>query len=321
MRRSTVAFALAAVLAAPAAAQEVKYYQLEKGDYAHDVAVAPDGRVWFAGQKKGVAGLLDPATGKIERYPLGPKSAPHGVIVGPDGAPWFTDGGQNAIVRLDPATKQVKVWPLPPERMPYTNLNTPAFDGKGRIWFTGQNGIYGRLDPKSGEMKVWDAPKGRGPYGIAATAKGDIWWVSLAGSYLATVDLETGVPTVIEPPTKDQGARRVWPDSRGRLWVAEWNSGNVSVYDPAAKSWKMWKLPGEKPRTYSVWVDPDDKVWLTEWTANAIVMFDPATEKFQSFPSDRPAANIRQMLGRKGEAWGGESGTDRIVVVKTKPSS
>ena len=196
----------------------------------------PSGEVWFAGQRKGIAGRLDPATGQIERIPLGKNSAPHGVIIGPDGAPWFTDGGQNAIVRVDPASKEVKVWPLPPERMPYTNLNTAAFDGKGRIWFTGQNGIYGRLDPKTGDMKVWDAPKGRGPYGITGTPKGDIWFVSLAGSYLANVDLETGSATVYEPPTKDQGARRVWSDSKGRLWVSEWNSGNVSVYDPAARA-------------------------------------------------------------------------------------
>jgi virginiamycin B lyase len=238
------------------------------------------------------------------------------VIIGPDGAPWFTDGGQNAIVRVDPATKAVKVWPLPPERMPYTNLNTAAFDGKGRIWFTGQNGIYGRLDPKTGEMKVWDAPKGRGAYGITGTPSGNIWFVSLAGSYLANVDLESGAATVFEPPTKDQGARRVWSDSKGRLWISEWNSGNVSVYDPAAKSWRQWKLPGEKPRTYAVWVDPDDKVWLTDWTANAVVRFDPETEKFQSFPSDRPNSNVRQMLGRKGEAWIAESGTERIRVIR-----
>ena len=132
------------------AAQGSKYYDLAKGDYPHDVAVGPKGEVWFAGQKAGIAGRLDPATGQIERIALGKNSAPHGVIVGPDGAPWFTDGGQNAIVRVDPATKEVKVWPLPPERMPYTNLNTAAFDGKGRIWFTGQNGIYGRLDPEVG---------------------------------------------------------------------------------------------------------------------------------------------------------------------------
>jgi virginiamycin B lyase len=103
--------------------------------------------------------------------------------------------------------------------MPYTNLNTAAFDGKGRIWFTGQNGIYGRLDPTAGDMKVWDAPKGRGPYGITGTPRGDIWFVSLAGNYLANVDLENGAATVYEPPTKDQGARRVWSDSKGRLWI------------------------------------------------------------------------------------------------------
>jgi virginiamycin B lyase len=185
--------------------------------------------------------------------------------------------------------------------VPYANLNTAAFDGKGHIWFTGQHGIYGRLDPMAGDMKVWDAPRGRGPYGITGTPSGDIWFVSLAGSYLANVDLETGAATVYEPPTKDQGARRVWSDSKGRLWISEWNSGNVSVYDPTEKSWKQWKLPGEKPRTYAVWVDPDDKVWLSEWAANAIVRFDPATEKFESFPSNRKNANVRQMLGRKGE--------------------
>jgi virginiamycin B lyase len=66
-------------------------------------------------------------------------------------------------VRLDPATREVKVWPLPPARKD-AELNTAAFDRSGRIWFTGQAGIYGRLDPKSGQMRIWDAPKGRGPH-------------------------------------------------------------------------------------------------------------------------------------------------------------
>ena len=91
----------------------------------------------------------------------------------------------------------------------------------------------------------------------------------------------------------------MWSDSEGRLWVSEWNSGNVSVYDPIAKSWKQWLLPGKRPRTYAVWVDADDKVWLSDWGANAIVRFDPVTERFESFPSDRPGSNVRQMLGRK----------------------
>src|SRR5215468_4737379 len=255
--------ALLLVLASPAAAAEVQYFNVPQGDHPHDVAPAPDGTVWYTGQHDGVLGRLDPNTGQVERIPLGRGSAPHGVIIGPDGAAWVTDGGLNAIVRVDPATREVKTWKLPKDRA-NANLNTAAFDGRGRIWFTGQSGIYGRLDPKTGEMRVWDAPKGHGPYGITATPKGDIWFVSLAGSYLANADLETGAATVYEPPTRNQGARRVWSDSKGRLWISEWNSGNVSVYDPVGKSWRQWKLPDNKPQTYAVWVDPDDKVWLSD---------------------------------------------------------
>ena len=205
-----------------AGAAEVKYFPVQAGDHPHDVAPAPDGTVWYTGQLTGVLGRLDPKTGGVERIPLGKGSAPHGVIVGPDGAAWVTDGGQNAIVRVDPISKEVKAWPLPASRGG-ANLNTAAFDGKGRIWFTGQTGIYGRLDPATGKMDVWDAPKGVGPYGITATPSGDIYYVSLAGSFLGKPDLETGETMVIEPKTKDAGTRRVWSDSKGRLWVSEWN--------------------------------------------------------------------------------------------------
>jgi streptogramin lyase len=43
---------------------------------------------------------------------------------------------------------------------------------------------------------------------------------------------------------------------------------------------------------------------------------DPATEKFESFPSNRKNANVRQVLGRKGETWIAESGTERIRVIR-----
>jgi virginiamycin B lyase len=244
---------------------------------------------------------------------LGPGSAPHGVIVGPDGAPWITDGGQNAIVRVDPKTRAVRKWPLPRDTG-YTNLNTLTFDRKGRVWFTGQSGFYGRLDIAANDVKVWKAPGGRGPYGIATTPGGDVYYASLAGNHIARIDTETGEAKVIEPPTKEQGARRVWSDSRGRIWVSYWNTGHVGLYDPTTQGWREWKLPGNA-HTYSVWVDDKDKVWLTDWSANAIVKFDPVTEKFESFPSTRANADVRQMLGRSGEAWGAESDVDRLVMV------
>jgi virginiamycin B lyase len=297
-------------------AQTVRYYAVPSGAHPHDVAPAPDGSVWYTAQHQGALGRLDPATGKTEHIALGRGSAPHGVIVGPDGAAWVTDSGLNAIVRVDAKTRAVKVFALP-EGTPYVNVNTAAFDGKGVLWWTGQSGYYGSVNPASGEGRVWPAPRGRGPYGITGTPGGDIYYVSLAGSHLARIDTATGAATVIEPPTPNQGARRVWSDSKGRLWISEWLSGQVSVYDPSNKQWKQWK-PAERSRIYAVFVDDRDIVWLTEWESNAIVRFDPASERFTSFPSDKSGAQVRQILGRPGEMWGAESGTDRLVVVETR---
>jgi virginiamycin B lyase len=324
MNRRHFLAATAAALTAPAlfrnaSASEgpfrVKYFPVPDASRSRDVTACSDGAtMWFNCQGNGKLGRLDPRDGSYKLTDLGPGSAPHGVIVGPDGAAWVTDGGQNAIVRVDNDHK-VTVFKLPIKD--YTNLNTGVFDKTGIYWFTGQSGYHGRLDPKSGDITVFKSPGGAGPYGITVTPKGDIWYASLAGSHIARIDLKTGTPTVVEPVTPNQGARRVWSDSKGRIWVSEWNSGNVSVHDPANGSWRTWRLPGQRPRTYSVYVDDRDKVWLTDFGANAIVRFDPVTEKFDAFPSDKPNANVRQMDGRPGQAWGGESGTNRLVMIET----
>ena len=231
-------------------------FPLPPGSRPHDVAPALDGGVWYTAQGSGRLGWLDPTSGEVREIALGVGSRPHGVIVGPDGAPWVTDGGLNAIVRVDPATDEVRTFPLPADR-PDTNLNTATFDGDGVLWFTGQNGVYGRLDPASGAMEVFDAPRGRGPYGIATTPGGGVYYASLAGSYVGRIDIETGALEVIEPPTPAQGARRVWADSAGRIWVSEWNAGQIAVYDPENGEWREWKLPGAAPRAYGVYVDED----------------------------------------------------------------
>jgi virginiamycin B lyase len=294
-------------------------YPVPPASRPHDVAPAPEGGVvWYVAQGSGELGRLDPTTGETRHIPLGQGSAPHGVIVGPDGAPWITDGGLNAIVRVDPETEAVQSFPLPAETG-YANLNTAAFDGQGILWFTGQSGVYGRLDPATGQLEVFEAPRGRGPYGIDSTPAGEVYYASLAGSHIAQIDRETGAARPIDPPTAGQGARRVWSDSQGRIWVSEWNAGQMALYNPATGEWREWRLPGDQPMPYAVYVDDQDMVWLSDFGANAIVRFDPATETFEVFPLPSPGANVRQILGRPGEVWGAESGTDKLVVIHTAP--
>jgi virginiamycin B lyase len=303
---------------AAAADQTVRLqeYPVPVGSHPHDVAPSSDGTVWYTAQASGRLGLLDPDTGRTREIPLGEGSAPHGVIVGPDGAPWITDGGLNAIVRVDPATGAVRRFPLPADR-PAVNLNTASFDRHGVLWFTGQGGVYGSVDPDSGRLRSFDAPGGAGPYGITTTPAGDVYYASLAGSHIARIDLATGKATRLDPPTRDQGARRVWSDSKGRLWVSEWNAGRLGRYDPAADRWQEWRLPGRSPQPYAVYVDDRDLVWLSDFGANALVRFDPSTERFTGFPLPTAEARVRQLLGRPGELWGAESAVDKLVVART----
>ena len=201
-----LAAVLAIAVALPAAAEEVRVesFAVPDGAHPHDVAPAPDGTVWYTAQYQGALGRLDPATGETEQVPLGDGSRPHGVIVGPKGLAWVTDGGLNAIVSVNPETLEVTPYPLP-EGSGYANLNTATFDGDGTLWFTGQSGIYGSLDPDSGEMRVYRAPRGYGPYGIHHTPDGEVWYASLAGSYIGHVDTETGEVEVVDPPTNGAG--------------------------------------------------------------------------------------------------------------------
>ncbi len=207
---------------------------------------------------------------------------PHDVAPAPDGSVWYTGQGVGVLGRLDPKSGQVERIRLGEGSAPHGVIVGP--DGAAWVTDSGLNAIL-RVDPTTKEVKTW-------PY-----------YVSLAGSFLGKPDLETGETAVIEPGTKGVGTRRIGSDSKGRLWVSEWNAGNLSVYDPTAKDWKVYKLPGDEPHAYAVYVDGKDKVWVSDFAANAVLRFDPETESFESFPSDKTDAAVRQMAGRPGEAW------------------
>jgi len=291
----------------------VETYEVPAGTQPHDVAPAADGGIWYTAQATGRLGWLDPETGEVREIPLGAGSAPHGVITGPDGAAWVTDSGLNAIVRVDEETDEVTLYRLNGGNV---NLNTATFDGDGILWFTGQSGAYGSLDPETGAIMLRFVDPG--PYGIATTADGEVYYSSLAASHLGAMDRATGDVTIIDTPTAGGGARRVWPDSSGRLWVTEWFSGALAMYDPADESWTEWVLPGANPMPYAVYVDERDAVWVTDFGANTIGRFDPATEEWLTFEHASQPANVRQLLGRPGEVWGAESAADQLVVVRTE---
>lgn len=76
-------------------------------------------------------------------------------------------------------------------------------------------------------------------------------------------------------------------------------------------------LAGESPQPYAVYVDEQDVVWLSDFGANALLRFKPQTEAFKAFALPSTGAEVRQILGRPGQVWGAESGTDKLVAIRT----
>lgn len=121
--------------------------------------------------------------------------------------------------------------------------------------------------------REYPVPSGSHPHYVAPAPDGSVYYASLAGNHITRIDPATGAATAISPPTPRQGARRVWADSKGRIWVSDFG-------------------------------------------ASALVRFDPEREAFRAFPLPSKDARVRQILGRKGEVWGAESGVDRIIVIR-----
>src|SRR3989442_10330003 len=73
----------AAALSAVAHAADIKFDEWmtpSKPPFPHDPEFAPDGSVWYTGQRANVLGRLDPKTGDIKEYPLPTaNSGPHGL--------------------------------------------------------------------------------------------------------------------------------------------------------------------------------------------------------------------------------------------------
>ena len=141
------AIAAVAFAAHPASSAEVAYFEVPRGAHPHDVAPAPDGRVWYTAQFQGALGILNPKTGQTTQIALGVGSAPHGVIVGPDRAAWITDGGQNAIFQRKAMGKLD--WLVVKDNF---ETETAAF------WRTAPEVVNGEVDPAEIPTEVFFFP-------------------------------------------------------------------------------------------------------------------------------------------------------------------
>jgi virginiamycin B lyase len=322
---------VAIVQAAPAISDNVEvtidqWMTPSKPAYPHDPAVAPDGSIWYTGQRANVIGRFDPKTQQFKEFALPTaNSGPHGLQADKDGNIWYTGNAAGLIGKVDAKTGKVTEYkmPNPKARDPHTIAILPD----GRLFFTVQAGNFiGTLDPKAadGAIKLVESPTVNSrPYGVRLTSKGVPFFDLFNSNKIASADPKTLVITEYPLPDKAARPRRIAIGRDDTVWYGDYARGYLGHLDPKTGKVEEFQSPGgAESRPYAIDVTADGAVWYVETgddTKNMLVRFNPETKKFKTWPIPGGGGTVRNMeIDRNGDIWLAESGVGKIsrVIIK-----
>jgi virginiamycin B lyase len=290
------------------------------GSFPHDPAVAPDGSIWYTGQRANTLGRLNPTTGSVTEYALPtPYSGPHGLVADSAGNIWYTGNTARHVGRLDPTTGEVREFTMPDARA--RDPHTPIFDAAGTLWFTVQGGNFvGRLVPATGEIALTASRTPSAlPYGIVIDSQGRPFFDLFGTNKIGTIDPST---LEIVEYTLPAGARprRIAVTADDVIWYTDYARGFLGRLDPRTGDVTEFASPGGRmSRPYGMTSTSDGAIWYSESGVepNTVVRFNPSDRSMQSWPIPSGGGTVRHMVtAPNDEVWMACSGVDRLARVR-----
>ena len=199
----------------------------------HQIVEAPDGAIWFLEFQTNKIGQLDPLTGKITEFPIGPGN-PHAMVL-VENKIWYTQGGM--------------------------------------FWVNTFFNKLGSLDLKTGEVEETIIPPEKSvPHGIAVSKNGTIWLTEMFANKLAKLDLKRKKPKLVEYFLgKGRSPHDVYIDEkRGYVWFTAANPDAIGRLDLSKarpgtrKGLRYYRLPTPDSHPTQIVLDKEGNIWFTE---------------------------------------------------------
>jgi len=282
-------------------------YDLPKDDsLPHDLVLGPDGRLWITAFFYDLIWALDPKTGAYQTYQVKPAGESawgqtRALKCDGQGILWIILGGTHQLVRLDPETGDIQSVDIG------MYAHSLDIDSQGRIWFNdyfSKQERIGFYDPETGEVAGIDVPsagltEAQGlplPYGLQVNRRDQLFSTQLAASTLVQYDIASGTGKLFEMPTPNAGPRRPALRADGAVWIPEWNTGHLTLFDPANESFTRYRVGPSSLGAYDVETDPrTGVVWITGALDSSMLRFDPATGAVDRFPLPTEPAYTRHL--------------------------
>ncbi len=283
-----------------ATGRSVIHYRVPRSDLTiHDLAVAPDGAVWYTDQLNSCIGRLDPRTGLFTEYSAAtPGTSLHGIAVDSTGAVWYAASQRGRLGRLDPATGRSLEYDLPTGVRDVHTVLAHA----GRVWFTAPGSdLFGYFEVRTSTARTFP---GSSPYGMAVAPDGAIWFALSGTDSLARFSPDQTL-SHWHLATADSRPLLIASDGDGRIWYTDRDRSKIGVVDPASGQVHEFPTVSEQAFPRSIAVGPDGLVWFAEQRTGFLVGFDPAAGTYESGQVDEPDESVRHMVTdhARGRLW------------------
>ena len=302
-----------AAVAAVAGAQVITEFPTPTAGGPYNIALGPDGNLWFTYFNAAKIGRITPAGAITEFSTAG---NPVGITAGPDGAIWFTENlssGAGKVGRMTTAGSMAGEFTVPTA---FPNLAQITTGPDGNLWFTEfSKGKIGRCTTGGGIVD-FDVPAGPNsePLGIVAGPDGALWFAEFSGAATFNVGRITTAGIVTNEYPIAHGGEEITVGSDGNLWVAEFPTA-VGRVTPAGGVTDFELGSPKGPR--GIAHGPDGNLWFTEFGDNKIGRIT-TTGTVTEFPIPTAGGGPRGIVaGPDGALWFTELSGNQIGRITT----
>jgi virginiamycin B lyase len=220
----------------------------------------------------GSLGVLDPATGAIDRYPLPvPGTTAGGAALGPDGNLWFTYfGSSSGVDFLDPDTKEYRTFPT--------------------------------VDPTATPTDIWPGPDNAMYFPESIAQK--LGRIDVATHQISETPIPSGglnVPTTI-----------IMPGAGTKMMFSAALANRIVEYDTATGEFTQHDVPTPGAVPQGLTLGPDGAIWFSETLGAKIGRIDSVSGEITEYPIATPEVPVPSMgplvLGSDGNLWSANGG-------------
>ncbi len=246
--------------------ESFRRYEIEDDTNPHTVIVDGDGFAWYAGNRNGRIGKLDPKTGDVKVYMTGEARDPHTMVFDGSGHIWFTSQQSNRIGRLDMRTGEYRLaTPHDTPARPYGIVIGSSRAGPGRPC-SAPTRSCASIRRRSRSQPFPEATSDSRSRRIEVTADGSVWYGDEPRGYLGRIDPATGkVKEYAMPGGATSKPYALTQDGDGRLWVSQTGPDKkLVVFDPKSEKFVAVHDVSETirhmmydPKTGAMWFGTD----------------------------------------------------------------